>query len=161
MGSFYQIVATLHILFASIWLVSFLLDSLVYGNFKRSDKKDVKLNSVSMYLKGTNLFGIIGAMGILVTGIFMVVSGPYQFFQFTANHWLTTKQIITVILLIMIFASIIPKAKNIRKEMDQTAKEGALPETFEASVKKLRKVNMTTNVLVLINFLLALSRWIM
>jgi hypothetical protein len=162
LGDFYPVLATIHILFASIWLVSFLLDSLIYGNYRRADNKEVKMNSVSMYLKGTNLFGIIGATGILITGIIMVVFRPdYHFFQFTANHWLTTKQIITVVLLILIFASIIPKAKAIRGEMAKAVKEGSLSEKFDLLVKKLRKVNLITTVLVLLNFLFALSRYFM
>ena len=61
-----------------------------------------------------NLFGMIGAIGILITGITMVVQNPaYGFFSMSSNHWLATKQILMVVLLIILGGFIIPTAKKL------------------------------------------------
>ena len=87
----------------------------------------------------------------------MVTLNPgYAFFQFTANHWLATKQIIMVILLIMVFSSIIPAAKKIRMKL-----QGAEKDNYDEQLKKLYKIYNVMNILVLINFLLALSHQLM
>ena len=149
----YPVLLSLHIACAGIWLFYFIADTVLRKRIAAATSLEVKNNLVSVYLVFGNLFGIIGSMGILITGIIMVTMNPgYSFFQFTGNHWLTTKQIIMVILLIMIFALVIPKAKVIRKELE-TAEGSGLDE----SLKKLYKVYNIMNILVLINFLLAIT----
>lgn len=141
----YNTLTALHIIFAGIWLSSFLLDLFI----KRFNGRD----AIGYYLILSNISGMIGSLGILLTGIVITIINPaYNFFQFTANHWLTTKQFIMIILLLLIFLSIIPRAKLLRQSLS-SAENKDIPE----KLNKLMKATNIMNWLVLLNMLLALS----
>ncbi|MBS3946138.1 MAG: hypothetical protein KGZ42_11605 [Melioribacter sp.] len=156
---YYPTLITLHIIFAGGWLMSLLTDGILkklISNKKNSN--DVKI-FISLYLKITNLFGIIGAIGILLTGIVMVLLNPgYGFFDMSANHWLATKQILMVILLLIIFVFIIPTAKKIRNEINTELASGSQisEDTFKL-LSKIYKLNMAINIIVVLNFLFAIT----
>jgi hypothetical protein len=146
----YSLIVTIHVFFASLWLVNFIVDFI----FRK--KMFEKGELIPVYLSFSNLLGIISSMGILVTGIFIVTDNPgYQFFQLNGNHWLTTKQIIFVFLLLLIFIGIIPAAKKVKKSFMEEQPEVGVK--TEESLKKLLKLTFLMNIMVLINFLLGLS----
>jgi uncharacterized membrane protein len=151
----YNIIVTLHILLAGIWLSNILLSLVVKINSQSSGTE--RINLILFYLKYSNLLGMIGALGILVTGIYMTFSNPaYSFFQFSANHWLLSKQIVMVIILAIVFILLIPNAKLIKKQVV----EGN--ESLDTAVlSKLNKITWTINTLVILNILFALSRRLM
>ncbi len=145
----YPTYVTLHILFAGIWLSFFFIEIILKGRIN----KEVSVNeNLSNYLLFTNLFGITGAIGILLTGILLVLNSGYGFFDMTNNHWLAAKQIILVIILIITFAVVIPTAKEIREKLND-----AEATALKANYKKLFKANLIINSLVLINFLFAIT----
>lgn len=152
---------TLHIIFAGIWLVNFLSDFIFRKNIDAVKGSESEKKLISLYMKYVNLLGIIGSVGILTTGIIMVLLNPgYNFFQFTANHWLTTKQIIMVVILIIIFARVIPTAKKLRGLLKlEISEPEPLNEDAYSNLKKLYSVNFQTNLLVLLNILLAITRY--
>lgn len=157
---FYPFILSLHIVFAGVWLVNLLVELYFKKSINASVGKPSETGLVSLYLKFVNIVGIIGAAGILVTGILMVVLNPgYQFFQFTANHWLTTKQIVMVVILILLFWKLIPTAKKLRLEI---AKDLSSPvddkSGLRTNLKKLYSLNFQMNILVVINFLMAITR---
>lgn len=154
--SFYPTLMTIHIICAGIWLVTFFTDTIFKNKIKSSfDKPDKQL--ISLYLKFGNLFGSIGSLGILITGIILVSMNPgYGFFDMTSNHWLTTKQIIMVVILILIFAQIIPTAKKLKSEIENNLKENS-NEDLKANLNKMFKVTASVNGLVVLNLLLALT----
>lgn len=152
--SFYPTIMTLHILSAGIWLVAFFLDiifkKMIKSKFDTPDKQ-----TVTLYLLFGNKFGSIGSMGILITGILMVIMNPgYGFFDMTANHWLATKQVIMVVILVIIFAGIIPTAKKITDEISGNAESST---ELQNNLRKMFKLTASMNGLVILNLLLALT----
>lgn len=155
----YLLIIKLHIIFAGMWLINLaaypiLRSSVVHNKNKSGEKKFIHL-----YLTFANLFGMIGGLGILVTGISMVAENPfYGFFQFTANHWLATKQILMVILLIILGSIIIPTSKKVRSAIGTDfEKTEQLSDNDYNNLNKLFKWNTVINIIVLINFLLAIT----
>lgn len=129
-------------------------DFIAKNKAKEGEKKFIRL-----YLLFSNLFGMIGATGIIITGIIMVILHPYyEFFQMNANHWLTTKQILLVIILFIIFIYVIPAAKNLRLLLgNDLESNNPVSEEGYANLKRIYTLNTVINVLVLINFLFAIT----
>lgn len=149
----YHLFVSLHIIFAGIWLVNFIADFILKKNIFSSPDFLTSKKLTGIYLNFVNILGIAGSMGILLTGIYLVSTSGYGFFDFSSNHWLVTKQVILVVILILIFALVIPTAKKVRGEM---SKSQSIEEV--KSLKKMFKINLTINILVAINLLLALTR---
>jgi len=145
----YPTYITLHIVFSGIWL-SFFISEIILRK-RINSGKSVKDN-ISNYLMFTNVFGITGTMGILITGILLVVNSGYGFFDMSSNHWLASKQIILVIILIMTGALVIPTAKKIRLEFEANADNKS-----SVNLKKLFRANLIINSLVILNFLFAIT----
>ena len=145
----YPTYITLHILFAGIWLSFFATEFILRGRINREIA--VKEN-VSNYLMLTNVFGISGSIGILLTGILLVLNSGYGFFDMSSNHWLASKQIILVLILIITFSMVIPTAGELRRELKKD--DELMP---KSNLKKLFRANIIINVLVLINFLFAIT----
>jgi hypothetical protein len=156
---FYPAIFTLHIVFGGIWLVNLILDFPLRKMIIKASGSANQKTYISIYLYVINLLGMIGATGILVTGISLVLLNPgYNFFQMSANHWLASKQILMVLLLIVLGVFLIPTAKKIRLELQSISNEAGniAPET-NTSLKKLFKLNTIINFIVLINFLFAIT----
>ncbi len=156
---YYPTIITLHIIFAGGWIISLITD-LFLKRFisKRNGLPDEKI-LIGLYLSFSNLLGIIGSIGILLTGVIMVIMNPgFGFFQMTANHWLTTKQILMVVLLIVIFAFVIPNAKKLRTSINnEINKQIPLGDDAYRNLRKAYRLNFIINVIVLINFLFAIT----
>lgn len=157
---YYPILITIHIIFAGGWLINFLIEPVIKKNINLRKGTPSEKILVNLYLKFSNLLGIIGATGILITGITMVILNPgFGFFQMTANHWLSTKQILMVILLLIIFLFIIPTAKKLRSDISAGLedKEPLTEESYKY-LKKIYRLNTAVNIIVLLNFLFAITR---
>lgn len=156
---FYPTLYTLHIIFAGIWLVNFISAPILKSFIIKNKQKTGEKKFIILYLTLANLLGMIGSIGILITGISMTVLNPgYGFFQMTANHWLTAKQIIMVILLLIIFIYVIPEAKKIRAALGSDL-ESSSPVSEEGykHLEKMYKLGTIINTLVLVNFLFAIT----
>lgn len=145
----YPTYITLHIIFAGIWLSFFVIELFLRGRIN----KEISVNeNVSNYLMFTNIFGISGSIGILVTGILLVVNSGYGFFDMTSNHWLAAKQIILLVILLITFSMIIPTAGAVREDLKKDT------ESFpKGNLKKIFRANLIINILVLVNFLFAIT----
>ncbi len=142
----YPVIILLHLLSAVIWLGFFPVEIYLINSIKKESNTDFKKNQIQKLLTLTNLTGMIGAIGIIITGIALVLISPlYNFFEFKANHWLTTKQFIILIILLIIFAVIIPLSKKIKNFSDTNSNE----------FKRFVRWAYIEKTLVLINFLLA------
>ena len=149
----YQTFVALHIIFAGMWLIFFAADIIIKNKITKAVNHEVKNELISLYLQLTNLFGIVGAIGIAVTGIILVMQNPgYGFFDMSHAHWLATKQIILVIILILTFAKLIPDSKKLRVSLT-----GSNSELISVNLKKVFNTNMIINSLVLLNFLFAIT----
>lgn len=155
---YYLTLTTLHIIFAGIWLANFFIEPILRKQIIINNNKSGERKFINLYLLFLNLLGIIGSVGILISGILLVInSGLYGFFQFTANHWLTTKQVILLLILVIIGAGIIPNAKKIRLAIGSDL-ESTLPisEDGYKSLGKIYLLSRIVNILVLVNFILAI-----
>lgn len=142
---FYPLLILIHLLCAVIWLGFFPVEIYLIKSIKKESNSDIKNNLVQKLLALTNLTGMIGSIGIILTGIFLVLISPfYNFFEMKANHWLTTKQFVILIILVITFALIIPTSKKIKNYSDANSKD----------FKKFVRWAYTEKILVLINFLL-------
>lgn len=155
----YPTILTFHIIFAGGWLINLISDIFLKNFINKNKSKKGEKKLIGLYLSLTNLIGIISATGILLTGIIMVLINPaYEFFQMTANHWLTTKQLLMVILLLIIFIFIIPNAKRLRASIGQDLEnESPLNDEGYNSLNKIYKLNTIINLIVIINFLFAIT----
>lgn len=145
---FYPLILLFHILSAIIWLGFTPVEISFINSIKKENNKQNKDLLVTKLLSLTNLTGMIGSIGILLTGIFLVIISPfYHFFEMKANHWLTTKQFVILIILLITFVFIIPISKTIKSSMNNNFDEKAF--------KKFVSWTYTEKILVLINFLLA------
>ncbi|NMB80738.1 MAG: hypothetical protein GYA14_02860 [Ignavibacteria bacterium] len=79
---YYPTLVTLHIIFAGGWLFSIVTD-IIFKRFIKNFNGTNKENTlIDLYLKVTNLPGIISSSGILITGIIMTLLNPgYGFFD--------------------------------------------------------------------------------
>jgi len=149
--SYYPYLITFHILFAGMWLFNVVIDYKSRGNILSSTDKAIKNTCIDNYLSTTNIVGIVASSGILVTGVLMVTINPgYGFFEFSANHWLVSKQIIFIAIYAVIFAMLIPAAKKLRYADDSVQKN--------ILIKKVFSLQTTINILVVLNIFFALSR---
>ncbi|MEW6508768.1 MAG: hypothetical protein AB1432_13590 [Bacteroidota bacterium] len=156
---YYPTLITLHIIFAGGWLISLVTDIIIKRFIYNSKGTDKEKTLIALYLTIINLPGIISSSGILITGIVLVLLNPaYGFFDMSANHWLATKQILMVVLLLIIFVLIIPAAKKIRAgiKSELNSNVQTTEETY-SFLKKIYKLNTTINLIVLLNFLLAIT----
>jgi uncharacterized membrane protein len=156
---YYHTIVTLHIIFAGVWLTNFFIGSNLKRSILNEKGTPAARKYISSYLNLTNLIGMIGAIGILITGIIMVFMNPgYSFFQMSGNHWLTTKQIVMVVILLLIFGMIIPNAKKLRANIkSDMEKSDILSESTYSNLTKLFKVGFWIDALVIVNFLFAIT----
>lgn len=142
----YPLILLIHLLSAVVWLGFFPVEIYLIQSIKKEQNIEVKKELIHKLFSLTNLTGMIGSIGIILTGILLVIISPiYNFFEFKANHWLTTKQFIILIILLITFVWIIPLSKKIKK----------LQEVDSSQFKKFAKWAYTEKILVLINFLMA------
>ena len=155
----YPIIIVIHILSAVTWLSFLPTDYILRKNIRESENASVKKKIITIWLKTSNLLGIAGMTGILITGIIMVSISPYyNFFQFSMNHWLATKQVFMVILILTTFVFLIPSVKKLTAEIEtDLSDEAKLGESINPKIEKVGKILSVINVLVLINFLLAIT----
>lgn len=156
---YYLTLTTIHIVFASIWLINFVTEPVLRKQIVNNKNKSGERKFIILYLMIANLLGMIGALGILITGISLVLtSGFWGFFQFSANHWLAAKQVLMVVLLVVIGAFVIPTAKNIRREIGTELENSSpIPDAGYKAINKMFALNMIINIIVLINFLFAIT----
>lgn len=145
----YATLVTFHIIFSGIWL-GFLIIELT---LRKQIEKNFEDDKVSIYLMFSNTFGIIGSIGILATGILLVtMNSQFGFFDMTSNHWLATKQIILLAILIITSSIVMPSSKKIRAML-----ENKKLESIDSGLKKLFRANQIINYLVLINLIFAVT----
>ena len=157
--TYYFTILTLHIVFAGIWLVGLFSDPILRGFIVKNRNRIGEKKFIHLYLTLVNFFGMVGSIGILITGITMVsLSSDYGFFQMNGNHWLTAKQILMVAILVLIGAFLIPTAKKIRAAMGEDLESNSpISDEGYTNLNKLFKITTAINVMVAINFLFAIT----
>ncbi len=156
---FYPVLLVFHIVFAVIWLADVPVHFFLSGFIAKNKNKAGYKKMIYAWLKMINLTGIIGMSGVLVTGIILTIIIPfYSFFQFNGNHWLTTKQIIALIIIFIVGFNIIPIGRKIRIAIENDLENNsAMSEELEKNAGKISNLAKVVTVLVFINFLLAVT----
>ena len=159
---FLLLLSKFHITFAGMWLISIVAYPVLKKNILYNKNKICGKKFIQLYLVFANLFGMIGGIGILTTGIITVLLNPYYgFFQFSANPWLTTKQILMVVLLVILAAKVIPASKKIRSLTGPGFENNEpVSEDVYTNLNSLFKWNLIMNIIVLINFLLGITHYL-
>lgn len=153
----HSILVVLHVLSVIIWLGFVPADLILRSQINKFRGKQGEKSLISAYLNIANLTGIIGLLGVLLTGIFLVTSLPYySFFSFSSNHWLATKQVIMIIIILVVFLMLIPRAKQVRGIINSPDSD-LLPENETNKLNKVYNTVTIINILVLINFLLGIT----
>ncbi|MFA7227781.1 MAG: hypothetical protein WC061_02000 [Melioribacteraceae bacterium] len=155
----YLLISKLHVVFAGAWLINFVTDLILRSHILSNKNKIGEKKFIHLYMTFANLFGMIGAGGILITGIALVLENPaYGFFSMSSNHWLATKQILMTVLLIILVTYIIPTAKKVRVAIGRDLESSsAISEDGYKNLQKLFTLNTVINMIVLINFLFAIT----
>lgn len=156
---FQAVITVIHILSAVVWLGYVPSDIVLRRQINNSRGTSGEKNLISSYLILTNIAGIIGMSGLLFTGIILVSVIPYYFFfNFASNHWLAAKQVIMVVLIILVFAFLIPKAKELRTTLNnEKLSQVPLSDKAHRDLKNLETIISIIDVLVLLNFLFAVT----
>lgn len=157
--NFHPLILVVHIISSVIWLGVFPTQLILKKGINSAKGTPGERRLVSLYLFLINIAGMIGMTGILITGILLISILPYySFFNFASSHWLAAKQVIMVLLAILVFALIIPTGKKVKKLLGEDLdKQGPLGEEFYTGLNKLSNISLAMNILVLINFLLAIT----
>ncbi|HRI46559.1 MAG TPA: hypothetical protein PK559_05585 [Ignavibacteriaceae bacterium] len=158
----FTILWVIHIISAAIWFGAFPADLILRKSISENKGKSGERKLISSWLKVLNISGIIGMVGILVTGVYMsILRADYSFFQFASgqNHWLYTKQFLMIVLIVVIGALLIPRAEKIRLAIqDNLESQSSLDESTYLNIKKLGTLATTVNIIILLNILFAASR---
>jgi hypothetical protein len=114
----------LHIFFASMTIALLPVSIIMMGKMKRTKGTPAELTTMSnMNLIGRTM-GMIGGLGILVTGGTLVGIESYKWFAFSEFPWLAWKQTLFVIILIINFSVIVPASKKLTKLIDERLAAG-------------------------------------
>jgi hypothetical protein len=152
----------IHIVSAGLWLSLLVYGIVSRGRIQAAKGTESEKGLILNWISSLNLIGIIGSMGVLLTGLYLTLSMDYGFFKFASggNHWLYTKQFLMVIILILVGAVMIPTAKKIKAELLPGLKSDQ-PLTDEAYklLGKLKTVDLSINVLIILNIVMAFTRY--
>lgn len=158
----YDVLLVLHKIFAVFWLSMIPADFLITRHIKSAKGKPGERKLISLWLKMLNMTGMVGLTGILITGVWMVFIQPYfGFFRMTDNHWLASKQIITMVIIILTGVYFIPLGKKIRLSLGDEDETSELADESYKNIKKLSNIAVITSVLIGLNYLFAITRSMM
>ncbi len=152
------ILLALHIISAGVWFSQFPLHFILNGIQKRL--AGTPGEQTATMVKGQLLGGLgqIGGLGILVTGLGLIILEGYGFLGIggATPAWLFIKQIIYVIALVLVFVVIQPAGKRAAAAMQQAAQTGGplSPEARAASARA-EQLSLLLNLLVFVNIILA------
>jgi hypothetical protein len=114
----------LHIFFASMTLALLPVALLLMGKMKRTKGTPAELVTMSnLNLLGKTM-GMIGGIGILVTGGALTGIESYKWFSFSDFPWLAWKQTFFVLILIINFAVVAPAGAKMTKLIDERMAAG-------------------------------------
>ena len=114
----------LHIFFASMTLALLPVALILLGRMKRAKGTPAELVTMSNLNFLGKTMGMIGGLGILITGGALVGIESYKWFSFSDFPWLAWKQTIFVLILIINFGIVAPASKKMSKLIDERMAAG-------------------------------------
>jgi hypothetical protein len=160
----YTAIVVLHLL--SVGVIVGLITSAIIGTAMRKKiaGTPAELAAIKNAATVTPIMANIGSNGLLVTGIIMTLM-QWSFFSFSTLPWLAIKQSIFVLILIISFASLMPRGKKI---LNMAVAELGSPNAAKGASEELRKLVNTqyattlfVGLLVLCNMILGESKAMM
>jgi hypothetical protein len=149
----------LHIICASMTLALFPL-ALWFRSFRsKRMNTPAELTAIGMEFGIGRFMGMIGGLGLLVTGGAMTGIGHYPWFDYASFPWLAWKQTFYIIILAINFAAMVPVAKKImplimaRKEQGGTATD-----EIRALAARAAIFGIVMNLLTIINTILGTAK---
>jgi len=151
-----------HIFFASMLLALLPVSLLLLKRVKQTAGTPAQLIIMgNMNLIGGTL-GLIGGLGMLITGGILVWLESYKWFNFSEFPWLAWKQTIYVVILIINFSVVVPASKKLRPLIEQqlaSGTGGATPE-IRSLAQRIGKFAPIMNILAIVNLVLGASKGI-
>lgn len=120
---------------------------------KRSKDTPIELTNIQTQFYIGKTLGMIGGIGLLITGGGLAGIGKYPWFDFTDFPWLAYKQAFYVVILLVNFAFLVPTAKKLMPLIAERMSLGNVGATDEirALVAKAAIFAFVMNILTLIN----------
>ena len=154
----YTVFVVLHILCAGVWFTIGIANMLLLKQVAKTKGTAGELAHMSSQALLGRVMGMIGGIGILITGGAMTGIAGLGWFPFGTLNWLACKQTVWVILFIISLAVMMPKGKKIEAMI---ASESASPnaakgasEGLRAQMATLKTFGIIMNLLVLVNIIL-------
>lgn len=155
----YQVFYWIHIVSYIAWLAAFVASMFFAWKVGKAfqtpgEKKFMKLERLS-----TSIGAHLGALGILISGGAMasIPGGPkWGWFNFEEYAWLSVKQLLFFIILVLIFFSI--KRSRAYKKRVKVEDTELISDDARGMWSKAYKLSLTVYILVLVNTLLGLFK---
>lgn len=145
----------LHILCASAVLALIPLSMWFRSYIKKVSGTPAELTAIATEFGIGRFMGMIGTIGLLVTGGAMTGIAHYGWFDFTNYAWLAWKQTVYVIILMISFGTMVPTAKKTMPLVMAKMKTGGLADdTIRAGARRAAIIGTTMQVLALLNLVL-------
>ncbi len=150
----YNFAYWLHIISCVLWLFAF-VSSIWYGFKIRFEKDAIAKRSLMRSERlATGIGAHLGALGILISGIVMTAGPQWAWFNVQLYPWLTLKQILFIVILILIVFSVRRSIVFKNKLQQEKVPESDTPELWGAAYR----MSMTVYVLVVINSIMGLTK---
>jgi len=162
MLNFRTIFLFLHIIAAGIWIAQIVV-ALVFNRLIRANAD--KPAGVTLMMAEVRLLGVLGSVGgpgILLTGLGLLATDRLGFLGIggITPPWLMIKQIVYIILLVIVFAVIMPTARRLHTQFEATLGSSALI-TLEMSAlhRRLVMISYLHDALVIFNIFMAVAKF--
>lgn len=149
----YNVFLFLHIICASMTIALMPFSIFMGKKTKRSKDTPAELYNIQTEFYISKTLGMIGGIGLLITGGGLAGVGHYPWFDFTGFPWLAWKQTFYILILAINFALMVPLAKKIMPMIAQRLSIGNVGATDEirALATKASMFGMIMTLLTLIN----------
>jgi hypothetical protein len=152
-----------HIYFASMLIALLPIALIMLRRMKATKGTPAELTVMgNLNLIGAT-FGMIGGLGILITGGGLVGIESYKWFSFSDFPWLAWKQTIFVVILIINFSIVVPASKKMSKliaERVAAGGTGGATDEIRALGARIGMFAPIMNILALVNLVLGTSKGI-
>lgn len=154
----YQLFYWVHVVSSIIWLVAFMASLYFASKVRGAEDAVNKRGFMQAERKATSMGAHLGALGILISGgaIASLPTGPqWGWFNLQLYPWLTLKQVLFVVILVLIGFSIkrsFAFKKHLRNEVD------VINSQTTEKWRRAYKISLTVYILVVVNTILALYK---
>lgn len=153
-----NLLLALHIISAGIWFAQLPLELFYRRMRKQAEGTPAELTILTTSLQVVSSMGQTGGMGILVTGLALVILEGLGFLGIggATPTWLVIKQIIYLILLAMVFTLIRRAGSQMEIALEKAkAANGVVTAEIRGLSERISQISLAHNLLVLVNILLA------